>query len=511
MPGKFAHRDAQVAPLRVIIHAFRGMGIGGLHHRDSFGTRLVEILTTERLIWCIAGVAIVARFVGLETSPPGFAMDEAMGAAHLACLGESGYSADGVKWPLFASGAAGGYYTPIYLYFGAAWTRIFGISIAAMRSVPAVFTTLTVLGVYGLTRRLAGPRAAMWTTLLASLSPWGFHFARVAWDPPVAPAFVIGFCYFWLLRNAAWGGLLSGAAFAGAIYSYPPTRIQAPIVFAILFLMTWRQTRGRLLRSIAFSISSVTLSIPLIQRILDPEFLARSKGLAIFSESYLNENRGIFGPKLYLLRTLLDNIALHFRPSYLFLTGDANLRHSSQTFGILSLVDDMALVVGILLLVAAMRRTLPEATKLPGDKSLTGMFFLGIAGLLLGVLPAALTWEGVPHALRAIGGWPFVALITGAILAKADQCWRHVRPLACVVGLLHLGLYGVAYFKDFPTFAGEYFDVAWNESMLQFWKQSAETRHWNAREGDLAQRYFLMLHGTHNCQQSEKTRAIWAQ
>ena len=35
----------------------------------------------------------------------------------------------------------------------------------------------------------------------------------------------------------------------------------------------------------------------------------------------------------------------------------------------------------------------------------------------LATLPAALTWEGIPHALRSIGAWPCVVLFTGAVLA----------------------------------------------------------------------------------------------
>jgi 4-amino-4-deoxy-L-arabinose transferase-like glycosyltransferase len=461
-------------------------------------------------MWMIVGAAIVVRFIGLETSPPGFSMDEAMGAANLACLGETGYSAEGVRWPLFATGDGGGYYTPVYLYFGAAWTRLFGISIAAIRAIPAFFCSFAVLGVYCLTRKLAGPRAALWATFVASLSPWGMHFSRVAWDPPVAAAFVPWLCYFWLLGKPLLGGLLSGAAFAGAIYSYPPTRIQAPMLFAILFLMMLPRTRKRLVRSIGFAISSVLLSIPLILRVLNPEFLSRSNGLAIFTDSYLKGNRGIFGPKLYLLRTLLDNVAQHFRPSFLFLTGDVNYRHSSQTFGVLSLVDDVALLLGLVIVIQSLRRRLPDAWVMPGDKSLSRTFVLGISGWVLGVLPAALTWDGVPHALRGIGAWPFVALVTGAILAQADRYWRNLKTLAGLVGALHWVLYGAAYYRDFPKFAGEFFDVSWNDSMIHYWEQTPEKRRANARDAALAQRYFLMSQGAHNCEQSERTRASWA-
>jgi 4-amino-4-deoxy-L-arabinose transferase-like glycosyltransferase len=340
----------------------------------------------EWLLWGVIGFAVVVRFVGLEFTPPGFSMDEAIGAANLACLGETGRSADNVAWPLFAIGDGGGFYTPVYLYFGAAWTRLFGISIGSIRSIPAVFVSITLLGVYLLGRRLGGSRAGFWALLLASLSPWGFHFSRVAWDPPLAPAFLVWCCFFWTLTRPVLGGALSGVAFTLAIYSYPPARLQAPLVFAALFFITWQTTRKRLVRSLSFAIGSVPLAIPLIRRMLDPNFAGRGNSLAIFTPGYLKAHRGFWSSEFYFVRNLADNIAEHLRPSFLFLTGDANLRHASQYMGELGLVDDLALLLGLGLLVVAVRGDRCRPAEAGGNPPLGRLFLLGGSGFFLGGL-----------------------------------------------------------------------------------------------------------------------------
>ena len=48
-------------------------------------------------------------------------------------------------------------------------------------------------------------------------------------------------------------------------------------------------------------------------------------------------------------------------------------------------------------------------------------------------MPSALTYDALPHALRAIAAWPFVALFTGAVLAWA---WSRESELPALLTLL---------------------------------------------------------------------------
>jgi len=464
----------------------------------------------DRVLWGIALVAIVGRFLALDHSPPGFWLDEFLAGLHLGCMSQAGQSGHGEKWPLFVLGAGGGYYTPVFLYFGMLWTKLFGLSFTSLRAMAALFVSITIAGIYLLAKRLGGPRVALWATLLASLSPWAFQFSRITWDPPLAPAFLIWCCNFWLLRRSWLGGILAGAMFAGALYSYPPTRIQAPLLFLALFFLTWGMTNRRWVRLAGFAVTSVLLVIPLLRFMTTPQFLERSSGLAIFSHGYLDQHRGHLYPILAFVNIFLDNLALHLRPSFLFFTGDPNLRHSTQMLGELGLLDDLALLFGVLLLASAIRNRAARGDESRLSPSLGQIFALAGSGILAGLVPAALTWEGLPHALRAIGAWPFFSLLGAGLIALAEKRWRLVRGFALATACAHICLFGWLYFREYPRIAGEAFNSDWRNSLTDISRLSPEARSSFARNnGDLL-RFYMMRSGRYDCLQSEKVRADWA-
>jgi 4-amino-4-deoxy-L-arabinose transferase-like glycosyltransferase len=447
----------------------------------------------ELVVASVAVAFIASRFVGLDYSPPRLAMDESLGAAHLGCLGTVGTSADGKPWPLFAYGFGGGFYTPVYLYFGLLWTKIFGLSIAAVRGIPAFFVTATIFGIYAVAKRIGGARLGLWALLAASVSPWGFHYSRVAWDPPLAPAFLIWCIYFWLSRRAWWGGALSGAMFAGAIYSYPPMRAQAPLMFACVFLLTWRTQPDKLKRTAAFIISSIIFSLPLLRLMISPDFMGRSSSVSIFTADYINAHRGEYGPIEYFVTTFLDNLATHLRPSFLFFTGDSILRHSPHHFGEFGWLDDFALLGGLILAGRALfspREAAQSRGVSPRERRLLA---LALSGILLGLTPAALTWESIPHATRAIGAWPFVSLLTGTLLHVCERHWpRAVRFGSIGMALVFSLFFGRYYFTD-------YIDRATGAFAPSYYRDALRRRAELGRPASDLTLYLLMSTNQPNC------------
>lgn len=467
------------------------------------------------VVLAVALALLGARFVALELSPPGFYVDEFLGALHAICLSQTGHSSSGQAWPLFAEGGAGGFYTPVFLYLGAAWTRLFGPSIYAFRALAAFAGVMTVLGVTALAKRAGGPRFAFWTFVLASLSPWGFQFSRIAWDPPLYPAFLVWAVYVWLgRRGTILEGALSGALFAGALYSYPPARIGAPLLFTALLVAGWSRLRWRQL--VGFGLSATALLAPLALRYRDPGFRERGASLAIFSEGFLRDQRGHWPPWLFVIRSLFDNIAAHFRPSFLFFGGDENLRHSTQYFGELGLLDAFALVMGLALLAALVR----EQTH-PGDRdgrfaaafgarTLASYFGLACTGILCGILPAALTWEAIPHALRAIGAWPFYSLFGAGLLVLGEARWPAARAGACGVAVLHGALMLFVYFRLYPPLAEGAFSSSLHDS---FARTSAlgpgDKASLIAHELPEGIRYYLIRSRKYDCTTSSEAVAAW--
>ena len=166
---------------------------------------------------------------------------------------------------------------------------------------------------------------------------------------------------------------------------------------------------------------------------LDPDFMGRTTSLTILNPDYIRANRGHLTSATFVVKQLLENLFVHLRPSYLFFTGDANLRHSTQIMGELGWLDILAL--GCLGLGDG-GRDLPGVSPGRGADQPPSRLWLvaGCAALAFGfgVLPAALCWEGLPHTLRSMGAWPAVALFTGAVLSAA---WSR-SPLVPALGLV---------------------------------------------------------------------------
>ena len=400
----------------------------------------------NRLILTLILLVNSLRFIGLESAPPGYYVDEAVGSAQVICLKQTGSDLFNSKLPLFSPGLGAGYYTAPYLYGSALWTSIFGDSIAAFRSFAAFITCLTIALIYLWMKRKTNTRIALIAALLASVSPWAFQFSRIAWDPPLAPFFMmLGLNLFESRKK--WNWIAGTLAFALASYSYPASRIQmAPLLFLIPG-MDWK-------RKLKSFVLYLTLLLPLLVRPLtDPRFTLRAKMLVLWSDHPMNPHHDAGLVELTI--AFLKNMALHFTPDFLLMTGDRNLRHSIQSAGMMSVAEWMILAFALLIFIWKLFRfQKPTLDRI--------VLFLS-AGVLLGIAPAALTWESVPHALRAIGAWPFFILLAAWLLQKLNLKHTKICTTALVIiTLLFSTRYLVNYFFEYPQIAANWFQTEHN-------------------------------------------------
>jgi 4-amino-4-deoxy-L-arabinose transferase-like glycosyltransferase len=371
------------------------------------------------------------RFIGLEISPPGFYADESYGATQVMCIRETGADFFGHFLPLFAiSGPGEPIYTPVYLYGQILWTSIFGNSIAAFRAFPAFITTLTILFLYLFVKNKINHRTALYVAFVSSIMPWAFQFSRIAWDPPLAPLFLIMALWISTWQKRWW---LTGIPIALSIYSYPPLRIIAPLIWLLIPGITWR-------RKIVVLLIAGFFCIPLLFQFQDENFANRSNMLALWSPAFYNPYRHLDLSEL--IPIFLRNFGAHFSFRFLFISGENNLRHSIQSFGMLSWLDFLALI-GILGLIGA--RVLRRIPSIFEDAQYQ-ILVIALMGVVVGIIPAALTNEGSPHALRAISVWPFYALMTGVILSRINDLLRSKK---ITLSFIALGTIFLAYINTF--------------------------------------------------------------
>jgi 4-amino-4-deoxy-L-arabinose transferase-like glycosyltransferase len=427
-----------------------------MEDRPPSGGRLMAIWRgrrLEHLTAAILGAVAVGwcamRFIGLEKVPPGAGTDEMLAGLHVECLAQTGASADGVRWPLFAEGLGGGLYTPTYLYTLFVWTRVFGISVASLRALSAVFSVVAIVGLGLLARRVAGHRAALLAVVAASLSPWSFQVARLAVDAPMAPALVVWGVYFFMRSPRVPSALAGGTLLALGAYTYPPVRVMVPLLTILLLVIERPRLSAR--RLTAFLGAMAVVAAPLVVRVLDGRLMGRAKDLSIFTDAYVHDHSGPFLKPVFFVKQALENLFEHLRPSYLFFSGDPNIRHSTQVMGQLGWLDILALVCfGVTIGVAVFRTFASRASV---DQSPSRCWLVAGCAIFAGgfaTIPAALCWEGLPHAFRSMAAWPAVALFTGAALSGVWSRWPLVRVVAAALVLAQTAHFVPYYFSVYP-------------------------------------------------------------
>jgi hypothetical protein len=183
---------------------------------------------------------------------------------------------------------------------------------------------------------------------------------------------------------------------------------------------------------------------------------------AVFAPDFVSANRGADPPIVFIVRTTLANFAEHFSPGYLFFTGDANPRHSTQRIGELGFVEALAVGIGLMLILErAFARAARTASSAPvgawGARWL--VFFSGFAALA-GILPAALCYTGVPHALRSIGAWPFQAVVFGFLLSRFARYGPRAVKVIAAVALVQSAWFAHAIFVEYPKIDDRWFHGA---------------------------------------------------
>jgi hypothetical protein len=272
--------------------------------------------------------------------------------------------------------------------------------------------------------------------------------------------------------------VICGISGACSMITYPPLRVAVPFILAyegIALLASDAQGVSRRKFAIGLGISAAVLVFvvsPIALQIARGIGTERMMDVSIFAPGWLKEHRGDMGSSRYFLLTFLDNLWLHLRPSYLYGIGDPNLRHSAHIVGQLSPLDGLAVLLAIAgfiwtAMLGVRQMTRPTAQRWPRlDESERMLVMVAVSSIVAGMfatLPAALTWEGLPHALRSIGVWPFVALFSGAVLALG---WAHLRWLPAATAIV-----AVAYTCHFLP---EYFRIYRNVDSGVFYRDLIE-------------------------------------
>ena len=411
------------------------------------------------------------RFYALDRIPPGIYPDEAIKGVEGLEAVETG------NFKLFYetnNGREGLWINLIGLA-----VKTFGVNQFSLRFFSALFGTLTVLGIFFLTKELfrtreqretgdsqslrntntyeltndkpkgysyirgnsyfvkQGERIALLAAFFLATSFWHLNFSRIAFRAIMVPLLMVWSFYFLLLAwraTHAWRStifaILGGSLFGLGFHTYIAFRF-APFVGLALFAVEYLRIRKAHISFRPFFTRTAwwlgaaflaALPIGLYFYLHPQDFIGRAGGVSIFAtESPIRT----FGK--VLIQTLgMFNVR-----------GDCNWRHNMACSPQLLFPVGIFFLVGLWILFRNIlqKAISPDAKsgpRLPYEEHLErrgynlkaiSWFLLAWFGFLLA--PELLTWEGIPHALRSIGVIPPVLMLAALGANAAYSALSH--------------------------------------------------------------------------------------
>ena len=358
----------------------------------------------------VMAIAVGFRLYGLSWAPPGLYPDEAMnGNNALTALRTGDYK---IFYPE-NNGREG-----LFINLQAASISLFGNTPFALRVVSALVGILTVLGVYLLTRRMFDDwRIAAIAAFLMATGFWHVNFSRIGFRAIMAPLFAVwGFYYIYkgIETHRLWDWALAGLLFGLGFHTYIAFRVM-PAAIALTLCAFWlslhavfshgkyHHARHQMLGGAALMVGVMILALlPMASYFYanPQDFAGRTAKVAVWA----SENP---------VRDLGLNVAKTL--GMFFFHGDTNWRHNIAGQPVLFWPIAAFFAIGLLRTIWRFFRS----WRMRGHPGVVHTILL--SWFFVGLLPAFLSTEGSPHALRALIVAPAVY-----IMAALGLHWAYV-------------------------------------------------------------------------------------
>ncbi|MBI2056131.1 MAG: glycosyltransferase family 39 protein [Candidatus Sungbacteria bacterium] len=374
------------------------------------------------LLIAVLIIGAFLRFWWIGEFPLGLYPDEAMnGSNALEALSTGEF-----KWFYPENNGREGFFINIQAL--SVW--LFGNTAWALRTVSGIFGTLTILGIYLLAKELFrdrksgtedqkhafgleyGQLVAILSAFFLATNYWHVNFSRIGFRAISVPFFATFALYFLLkgLRTGKISALVFGGIFMGLgfhtyiAFRFMPFVIAVPIIW---YLWQWlrerKLTASTIIKNCAPCTAALFLFITFITALpigiyflQNPQdFVGRSEQVSIFSAG---------SPIKEFMRSNLSILGMYF------FSGDCNWRHNFNCAPQLHPLVAASFALGIFFAFLAPFKKAKTPNPLGSGTAKWEMGIL-LVWFMMMTLPATLTREGLPHALRAIGTIPPVMIL----------------------------------------------------------------------------------------------------
>lgn len=403
--------------------------------------RLARWLCGNRVeLACLAALllaALLVRAVNLEHIPPTLGGDE----------GTQAIEALGIFGPPLANPFSTGWYdvpTMSFVWYGLGM-RIFGTTVAGLRTLPALAGTITVLTTFLLARELWGRRVAWSSALAVAFGHFHIHYSRIGSNQIGDGLFVT--LTLWLLvlglrSRRAIDFALAGAVLGMGWYGYYGARL---IGIVVALHLAWLAVvepyfLARHWRSLSLLlIAALVVMAPLLFHfVTHPDALiSRTREVNVFASGWITERRAATGhstARLLLEQFWKSATAFNYTLDPRFWYG--------ATIPLLDFVSGGLLVVGMVCVIGRRRRR--------SDGLLLIWFWAAV------ILGWTLT-ENPPSSMRLLIVAPALGLFVGIglegllalsrrVLGGEQHVWNRVAAsLLVAVAILNVHYYFVVY------------------------------------------------------------------
>jgi len=301
----------------------------------------------------ILAVAVFFRVYMSDEVPAGCFRDEGQNGNEAINI-LNGVEMDGTKLPVYierwTQNAA------MYMYFVAAFFKLFGIGVMQVRAVSIVFGVLCIPAFYFLLRYLMGVRPAIIGASIMAVLRWHVNFSRIGFLGIVTVFFVILCIYFTYrvyIKRKPFDFIMLGALTSLSLYTYLAARL-IPVGLAIFFIYVFIREPKFLkknYKSIALALAAFLIVIsPLaLYAVKNPQnFMSRSSTVSIFNQEMLHEVGGRYvekdGKPKFWMKLYMEN----FSNTMLMFNyeGDGNPRHNYGAVPMLDFVTGIFAFLG---------------------------------------------------------------------------------------------------------------------------------------------------------------------
>jgi len=401
-------------------------------------------------------VAAFFRLHDLGKLPGSLYIDEVAIAVDARSIVDTGKDMHKGPWftPIFPS--YGDYKLPVYIWLTVASMKLFGVNDFVVRFPSTLAGIGTVVLIYAITLELLQKeKHRIWYALSAAgmvaILPWSIHFSRTAFEAHVGQFLVLAalWCALQGKKRSVWY-VISAAVGALAVYTYYSVRFVFPPLFLITYFMQEKWSVKKIIgvlggsmilfllllypmsRSVwASPMQAIRLStrhvLDIAQSVNQSNTLREMSGNDVISKL-------VYHRYVMMGKELVSHYFDHMGLQYLFIFGDANMRHGTGEVGIMLLGMMPFFMMGLYMLVS----------RFPRIALILGVWFI------FGLLPASVPYD-TPHALRSLNVLGVYGIILGVGFGSFVM-HKHVWMRALgVLGSLIILMNFIAYWHDYTS------------------------------------------------------------